>query len=133
MLKTMSFLRILGLVAASSINYACITVLLIFWQLDLIPYILLTLLTSLMIGTIGADMAKSLFYTISGVAIGTSLGSAIYLAPFSIFGESLQATNVASFVLFSILGKHFLIGLSFYIVGAIAGAFIGENISYRQE
>jgi hypothetical protein len=128
MLKTVSLLRILGLVAASSINYACVTVLMIFWQLDLVPYVLLTLLTSLMIGIIGADIAKSLLYTISGVVIGMSLAAAIYLAPFSIFGESLQDTNAASLVLFSILGKHFLIGLSFYLVGAIAGSFIGENI-----
>lgn len=128
MLRTAELLRIFGLVAASSVNYACIAVLTIFWQLDLIPFMFIALLMSLMIGIIGADIARSLFYTIAGVVVGTFLGAAIYLAPYSIFGESLQATNIASFVLFSILGKHFLVGLSLYMVGAIAGSFIGESI-----
>lgn len=113
---------------ASSLNYAGVMVLLVFWKTDLIQYILLMLGASLMMGAILVDVDKAFIYSFSGLIVGTTLAIAIYMAPYNIFGESVGAVNVATLVVLSLVGKHLLIGVAPYLVGTILGCLIGEEL-----
>jgi len=117
-----------SIILASSLNYAGITLLMIFWQLELMYFILLIFGLSLIIGTLVVDIEKTFMYSISGLVMGIAFAVAIVLAPYDIFGESADALSAATIVVLSLIGKNLLISISPYLVGTILGCVIGERL-----
>lgn len=117
-----------SIICASGLNYAGVASLIVFWHFDLVGYILSMFAVSILIGVLLIDFEKTLVHSISGLVIGNLLAAAIFLAPFSMFGESLAAVNIATLVVLSLIGKHLLISIAPFLVGTILGCLIGQQL-----
>ncbi len=126
-----------GIVIASGLNYAGVTLLMLFWGRSefffpaevLMYFIILMFSVSFMMGALLVDLERAFVYSILGLIIGNAIAVTIFLAPYNMFGESVGAVNVATLVVLSAVGKHLLISIAPYLVGTILGCFMGESLT----
>lgn len=125
--KKIALMWNIGVIIASSLNYAAANLLIIIWGIDLFYYSLVIFILSVMIGTIVSNITKSIIYAYTSMVGGLLIASTIFFAPYMMFGESVERFNIAAIVFFSFLAKVFLVSVVLYFLGALLGCFIGER------
>ncbi len=126
-----SLLWNLGLVLASSINFAGAFLLAFFWKINLVLYCVIVVVLSCLLGTMMVDVKKSLVSVYVSMVLGLVITVALTLAPHLAVSQSAVMLNLAVIAVFTILGKLILVSIIFYFLGALFGCFIGESYGRR--
>ena len=100
-------------------------------QMYLFLHLAIVFLASFLFGTVIADIAKTLIYTIVAVAMGAILAIAIITAPTIILTEYAMFMDTTMTVALVTVARFFIIGATFLILGAIIGSFFGDSLADR--
>lgn len=117
----------LGVVVASCFNYAGAGLLVILWKMDIFYYLPIAFIISCMIGLLIVEIERSVIYTVVCVVVGNAMAAGMLFAPYLIFAAGVGSVNIASLLIFSSIGKLFLVSVAVYFVGVILGCFLGEK------
>lgn len=134
----------IGAMMALGANYAAVCVIAFVWGPDafarvggahseLLIYILILFIVSLLFGALIIDMKKTLFYTIGSIVIGIALATAIISAPSVMSPGDIILLDFSITVALATVSRLFVVGITFMIVGAILGSFVGDMVSELPE
>lgn len=120
----------LGLVLASSVNFAGAFLLAFFWRINLVLYCFIIFVTSCLLGALVIDIRKSIPYVYISMVLGLSIAIVLILAPHPMF-TSMTGFDLAAIAVFTVAGKLALVSLIVYFLGAVFGCFLGEKYERR--
>lgn len=121
-----------GLVTSLALNYTSVHLLNIIWDLDILYYLVLVFVVSLLFGVIVVDVRKSIALTCVALATSVAITFGLYMMPYWIFAESMARINVTVVIFFNVIAKLLVVGAILFIVGTLIGCFIGEELASRQ-
>lgn len=126
----------IGAMIALGIDYAAAYVTAYVWHAsgsELIIHILIIFVFSLLYGALIIDLEKTIFYTMGSIVIGASLAIVAIVAPSLTLTGNIELLNFEITVALHFVGRFLIIGITFIIVGAIIGCFVGDAMSEQSE
>lgn len=126
----------IGAMIALGIDYAAAYVTAYVWHTsgsELIIHILIIFVFSLLYGALIIDLEKTIFYTMGSIVIGASLAIVAIVAPSLTLTGNIELLNFDITVAVHFVGRFLIIGITFIIVGAIIGCFVGDAMSEQSE
>lgn len=96
------------------------------WQL--LIHLVIVFLVSLLFGALVADMKKTLFHLIASIILGVSLAIFIITSPALIFATNAALVDATLTVALVGVARLFMVGVTFIMLGAFAGNFVGEML-----
>lgn len=126
----------IGAMIALGINYATAYVTVFVWHtigLELGIHILMIFVFTLLYGALIVDIEKTIFYTAGAIVIGASLAIAVIVAPSLAIAENIELTNFDIAIALHFVARFLILEITFIIVGAIMGCFVGDAVSSRSE
>jgi len=122
----------IGAMIALGIDYATAYVTAFVWHAsdsELTAHILVIFVFSLLYGALIVDFEKTIFYTLGSIVIGASLAIAVIVAPSLTLAGNIELLNFDMAVALHFVGRFLIVGITFMMVGAIVGCFIGDAMS----
>lgn len=116
----------LGIVLASSLNYAGATLLNLIWSWEF--YLLLPILavTSFLMGMTVVNMKRAIVYATISIFLGSTLVTVIMSAPPMLLSESPATVDAAITVALSQVSELLIFNIIVCILGAAMGSLVGE-------
>lgn len=118
----------IGTILALSIDYAAIYVLAFIWNLDILYYMLIILVLSLLFGAVVVDLKKTIIYMSVALLFGTFISVGVLSVPSLSLGEGETITLILAYI-----SRYFLLSLFPSIPGIILGCFVGDAILSKIE
>jgi hypothetical protein len=124
----------IGAMIALGFNYAALYLVAFIWNwpssdMELVIHVVAAFCISLLFGVLIVDLKRSLFYTLVAVPLGISLAVAIISMPVMTTTTDIALIDVSITAALILISRLFVVALTFIIMGAIAGCFIGDLVS----
>lgn len=123
----------LGIVSASTLNFAGTTLLIIIWNWDLSLFLPILVVSSCLMGMTVVDIKRAIAYACVSVFLGSALVMAIISTPPILLGEGPMRIDAAITTALTAVSKLLIFSLTLYILSALLGSFVGELLEPLEE